>query len=244
MQLPDGTWTTVNRTTFAGWYTNNICDAILDAYEKEFHSLDHAVLVTDGPNTMSKVHKCPFCTKWFASEKGMWRSHVPTNNPREFAEHQGNKRAKVEEVESGPDGDYWESIKGAYVRHHIVPREQLFVPEKDSAPFPLTHVSNDRLTSAVFEHGADRQFTDNWKSGDSNRSLDAKWTGTTTFYPDFGVGGRKNERKSDQSLEDGELQLSKLYFQVDAADKAADSRADKRSKPLPSSSSTSIFTDP
>jgi len=37
----DGEWVSINRTVFSGWYTDKFCDAILDAYEKHFHSLDH-----------------------------------------------------------------------------------------------------------------------------------------------------------------------------------------------------------
>ena len=33
MQLPDGTWTTVNRAKFAGGHTNKFCDAILEDSE-------------------------------------------------------------------------------------------------------------------------------------------------------------------------------------------------------------------
>jgi len=206
-QTPDGIWTTVNRTTFAGWYTDKFCDAILDAYEKHFHAVDsEPVLVSSllsGRGTMNKTNKCPFCPKWFASEKGMWRNHIPTNHPNEYAASEENKRPK-HESDSVSDGDYWETIQGAYVRHHIVPREHLFVPQANDSPFPLTLVGNDRMNSIILEHGEAKQFTDNWRSGDSNRSLDAKWTGTTTFYPRIGVGGmptadysNKNERKSD-----------------------------------------------
>ena len=39
MQLPDGEWALVNRTTFAGWYTDSFCDAMVRAYQKHFNAL-------------------------------------------------------------------------------------------------------------------------------------------------------------------------------------------------------------
>ena len=147
-QLPDGIWTTVNRTTFAGWYTDKFCDAILDAYEKHFHAIDSELVLvsspTTGPNIMNRTNKCPFCLKWFASKKGMWRNHVPTNHPNKYAASEENRRPK-QESDSVSDGDYWETIQGAYVRHHIVPKEHLFVPQANDSPFPSTLVGNDRM---------------------------------------------------------------------------------------------------
>ena len=57
------------------WYTDKFCDAILDAYEKHFHAIDSELVLVSGPyigpGTMNKTNKCPFCSKWFASKKGM-----------------------------------------------------------------------------------------------------------------------------------------------------------------------------
>ena len=35
-KLPDGTWKSIDRTKFAGWYTEKFCDAVIDALNEEF----------------------------------------------------------------------------------------------------------------------------------------------------------------------------------------------------------------
>ena len=42
VKLHDGTWKTVNMSTFAGWYTPKFCKNVIDAFEEEFRLEDAA----------------------------------------------------------------------------------------------------------------------------------------------------------------------------------------------------------
>ena len=70
------------------------------------------------------------------------------------------------------ESDYWASLPGCFIRHHVSPRLQLYTPnETDDLPFDQLHLSDDRRTNVSYEFGSTQQFMDNWRSGDANRTL-------------------------------------------------------------------------
>ena len=144
---------------------------------------------------MSKVHKCPYCPKWFANKRWLERTHILTQHPRAFADAEnteGHKRTKQSSDHTPSqvllkESDYWESLPDCFIRHHVNPRFQLYIPEDTSdtsdLPFDPLQLSDDRRTNVSYEYGATQQFMDNWRSGDANRTLQDAWTGTSVFFP-------------------------------------------------------------
>ena len=109
----------------------------------------------------------------------MERTHIPTQHPRAFAEAtnaDGHKRTKQESDHIPSqvllkESDYWESLPDCFIRHHVNPRLQFYIPnEADDLPFDQLHISDDRRTNVSYQFDSTQQFRDNWRSGDANRT--------------------------------------------------------------------------
>ena len=120
-----GNWKTINRTTFAGWYTRPFCEDIVDGFTQEFAIRDQAdhmrksstrcvrfrlpnqtfVAGTSrhtsrGPYLPTKIFDCEHCSPSFSSVAAR-RLHMTTKHPDRHAAYQqellrkGGKRVKV-----------------------------------------------------------------------------------------------------------------------------------------------------
>ena len=85
------------------------------------------------------------------------------------------------------ESDYWESLPDCFIRHHVNPRFQLYIPEDTSEPsdlpFDPLHLSDDRRTNVSYEYGATQEFMDNWRSGDANRTLQRCMDWDVSLFP-------------------------------------------------------------
>ena len=112
-----GKWRTINRSTFAGWYTREFCEDVVDNFTQEFalqdareaakqkptsstkcvrfHLPKNQVLPTQrtgskiprGPYLPTKFLKCEFCPSQFSSLPAR-RQHMLTQRPAEYKEYQ------------------------------------------------------------------------------------------------------------------------------------------------------------
>ena len=120
-----GRWRSINRSTFAGWYTRSFCEDILSSFEQEFAIRDatggdtpprtkitqgrcvrfkfpHRTLPTfrTGPYLPTKILQCPHCPSSFSSLPAQ-RQHMLSHHPREHEKYQlqrqaqGDKRIKL-----------------------------------------------------------------------------------------------------------------------------------------------------
>jgi len=76
--------------------------------------------------------------------------------------------------------DFWTCNSDCIIRHHKVPRTQLFVPTNDDLPLPLKYVDILRTTETDLEHLREHVVRDYW-TRDGARELSAPWTGRTVF---------------------------------------------------------------
>ena len=117
MKLPDGTWKSIDKTRFAGWYTKRFCDAVVEALTEEFMHRDHGRKKSKPSPTLPVIYKsidpfdhdtdtfrdfCPHCGKAFRSKNG-FNDHVKrckTKKPRlgEIVAKEENTPAAMEET--------------------------------------------------------------------------------------------------------------------------------------------------
>ncbi|CAE7215197.1 GIP, partial [Symbiodinium necroappetens] len=84
-----------------------------------------------------------------------------------------------------PNEDWWEfrEVEGVLVRHHVIPRLQLFRPTMaNGCPVPPIKLEPSGVTEVKFVGGGVDMETSDWHGYKSGaRALEKKWTGTSTF---------------------------------------------------------------
>ena len=109
---------------------------------------------------------------------------LPVEPIPEFPTTSTTSASKEDKVGKAKD-DWWEfrEVEGILVRHHVVPRLQLFRPTaSNGCPIPPSKLDPTRVTEVKFVGGGVDMETSDWHGYKSGaRSLDRKWTGATTF---------------------------------------------------------------
>ena len=68
--------------------------------------------------------------------------------------------------------DYWTVAGDTMIRHHITPRENLYVPsDDDTPPIPLKFIDVPRITYTNLDHISEARIEDSWLAGDVSRAL-------------------------------------------------------------------------
>ena len=109
---------------------------------------------------------------------------LPVEPIPEFPTTSTTSASKEDKVGKAKD-DWWEfrEVEGILVRHHVVPRLQLFRPTaSNGCPIPPSKLDPTRVTEVKFVGGGVDMETSDWHGYKSGaRSLDRRWTGATTF---------------------------------------------------------------
>ena len=78
--------------------------------------------------------------------------------------------------------DYWQVMKGHFIRVHKKPREMLYTPDESDFPGSIDEISYSRSTYKTFADGTEQTVEDEWgmiREADSKDSRE--WTGFTCF---------------------------------------------------------------
>ena len=78
--------------------------------------------------------------------------------------------------------DYWSTNGDILTRHHITPRDSLFVPHEGECPLPLKYLDSFRHTELKNEYGeVERRDNDVWTSEADATKVSYWFTGKTVF---------------------------------------------------------------
>ena len=84
------------------------------------------------------------------------------------------------EEEGGVCGCFWSMSGELCYRHHVMPREQLYVPKESSFPVPFAYFDVVRRTKTYLDTVEDSNFDDLWNT-DGHRIPSESWSGSTKF---------------------------------------------------------------
>ena len=76
--------------------------------------------------------------------------------------------------------DYWELAAGRCIRHHLVPRNELFDPYDTNCPVALHRLRQVGVAEIEYDNGEFEVVHYNWTRG-SNKQTSSPWTGRTVF---------------------------------------------------------------
>ena len=109
---------------------------------------------------------------------------IPVEPLKELPTGSTTSEPKEDKVRKAKE-DWWEfrEAEGILIRHHVVPRLQLFRPMSgNGCPIPPSKLDPTRVTEVKFVGGGVDMDTSDWHGYKSGaRSLDRRWTGTSTF---------------------------------------------------------------
>eukprot|EP00435_Cladocopium_sp_Y103_P025818 s3297_g6.t1 len=93
-------------------------------------------------------------------------SFAGEDDDEDFQPNYDGNDTDVETVaESEPDADVWERVEDKVIRHHHVPRQQLFSPmAADGIPCGFNEILPFRTTFKVFQDGRTEEVQDEWTS--------------------------------------------------------------------------------
>jgi len=81
--------------------------------------------------------------------------------------------------------DYWTVSSTSVVRHHVVPRMELYVTNESECPIPLRYLDVVRITMTNLEERKEAYMEDVWipeaPMPEDTRLLSGEWTGKTIF---------------------------------------------------------------
>ena len=78
------------------------------------------------------------------------------------------------------DQDYWRYVDNRFIRVHVVPRYELYIPVPGDCDFNVDDLADARQTH-IHEH-EEQPEEDQWRDPRCARSYNEAWTGTTTFF--------------------------------------------------------------
>ena len=76
--------------------------------------------------------------------------------------------------------DFWSVTREFIYRHHVVPRDKLYMPREESFPIPIKYIDVTRTTHTSLDVLLEKQIDDCWNV-DGERELSDAWTGFTRF---------------------------------------------------------------
>ena len=100
---------------------------------------------------------------------------------------ENDDEAEVHEVVNvwkGRPKDFWQSRGSKVIRHHVVPRTQMFNARWTGCPVRYDHLSERRTTYMQFMDGEEKVVEDNttFLMEESSRRTAREWIGKTVFY--------------------------------------------------------------
>ena len=170
------------------WDEVENAEALHQIYERDIHIKEVSALKVDGrfsfPLAEGKLRQ-PGSFR----PKRQRRRYLPadpdtTDYPESGAEPlQEFSDAESESVEALPpeDKDYWTLVEDNLVRHHVTPRNKMFVPSQEDCPVPLDYLDISRCTRSDLESKKEKEIFDLWTEDISSRPLSENWTGKTSF---------------------------------------------------------------
>ncbi|CAE7467549.1 CML10, partial [Symbiodinium pilosum] len=78
------------------------------------------------------------------------------------------------------DQDYWRYVDNRFIRVHVVPRYELYIPVPGDCDFNVDDLADARQTH-IHEH-EEQPEEDQWRDPRCARSYNEAWTGTATFF--------------------------------------------------------------